>query len=418
MMEMLYKEFTDSIEGVDLKKYIGKRNKFNPLNSSDRSQMIEAMVYSNTAIGEIASSALIFGLIRNSMTNVVINGETIVPNTGIIDMGNGVKGPADTVLRVYLQAAVDNPKFLLLKDWNYNVTALRKKLFKTKAGLTLDAFDTESDSGWVTNDIWKALNEVIWKRYKIASNIRNLNTIDGENNSVEGVINDSQNYAKFINGRLNKTLPTNVLDSDGIRYNVEATFNNNVGLLEKAVTKVYEMFDKYVESGPQGSDSRKSPLRFDETTYEAAHMQAKENMDINSKLEILKSKIGDTKFNAAQLFAKNILKDSETAMTSKETKNRRPLQPNSWQTNPDLVNIIIFKLEKLQEQSMEGQEVVTLTMLKEIKNGNLDLLPPHTYLHKSVNQYYKENTKYLRGEPTAQEASDVSLDEAKRRHCG
>ena len=418
------KEFTDSIEGVDLKKYIGKRNKFNPLHPSDRSQMIEAMVYSNTAIGEIASSSLIFGLIRNSMTSVTIvrknnDTEIIVPNTGIIDMGNGVKGPADKVLRIYLQAAVDNPKFLLLKDWNYNVTDFRKKLFKTKAGLTLDAFDEISDSGWVTNDIWKAFNEVIWKRYKIASNIRNLNTINGENNSVEGVINDSQNYAKFINNRLNKKdLPTNVRDKDGIRYNVQATFNNNIGLLEKAVTKVYEMFDKYVESGPQGSDSRKSPLRFDQTTYEAAHMQAKENMDINSKLEILKSKIGDTKFNAAQSFARSILKDSEAAMTSKETKSRRPLQPNSWQTNPDLVNIIIEKLEPLKDKSIEGQEVVTLIMLKEIKNGNLDLLPPHAYLHKSVNQYYKENTKYLRGEPTAQEASDVSLDEAKRRHCG
>tara|TARA_Y100001963_G_scaffold66439_1_gene92593 strand:- start:304 stop:726 length:423 start_codon:yes stop_codon:yes gene_type:complete len=139
-------------------------------------------------------------------------------------------------------------------------------------------------------------------------------------------------------------------------------------------------------------------------------------MDINSKLEILRNKIGDTKFNAAQSFARSILKDSETAMTS-EAKNRRPLQPNSWQTNPDLVNIIIEQLEPLKDKSIEGQEIVTLIMLKEIKNSNLDLLPPHAYLHKSVNQYYKENTKYLRGEPTAQEASDVSLNEAKRRNC-
>jgi len=416
------KEFTDSIEGVDLKKYIGKRNKFNPLHPSDRSQMIEAMVYSNTAIGEIASSSLIFGLIRNSMISATIvtknnDTEIIVPNTGIIDMGNGVKGTADKVLRIYLQAAVDNPKFLLLKDWNYNVTDFRKKLFKTKAGLTLDAFDVESDSGWITNDVWTAFNEVIWKRYKIASNIRNLNTVGGDNNSVEGIINDSQNYARFVNARLNKTLPnTKAIMKDGHPYNVTVTWNNNVGLLEKAVTKVYEMFDKYVESGPQGSDSRKSPLRFDQTTYEAAHMQAKENMDINSKLEILRNKIGNTKFNAAQSFARSILKDSETAMTS-EAKNRRPLQPNSWQTNPDLVNIIIEQLEPLKDKSIEGQEIVTLIMLKEIKNSNLDLLPPHAYLHKSVNQYYKENTKYLRGEPTAQEASDVSLNEAKRRNC-
>ena len=128
--------------------------------------------------------------------------------------------------------------------------------------------------------------------------------------------------------------------------------------------------------------------------------------------------MGQTKFNAAQTFARGILKDAIRAMTTKETKNRRPLQPNSWEVNEDLINLRIFKLEKLLESSKEGQETVTLTMIKEIGNRDLDLLPPHEYLHSAVNQYYKVNNDYLRGEPTVEEISDVGLDEARRRNCG
>ena len=406
------KVFTDKIKGVNLEKLKGKVGKFNPMHPSDRSQMIEAMVYSNTAIQEIASTSLLFGLIRNSVVSANINGEIIVPNTGIIDMGNGVKGDADYVLRVYLEAAVDNPKYLLLKDWKYNVTDLRKKLFKTKAGLTLDKFDVADERGWIKNDEWKGFNDAVWKTYGIAANIRNLNDNKGKKDTVEGIINNSKNYAAFISRRLNSTKPHR--DIPG----VEVTFNNNVSLLERSVAGVYEMFDKYVDSGPKGADSRKSPLRFDAKTYEAAHVEAKSTMNIGSRLEVLRNKMGQTKFNAAQTFARGILKDAIKAMTTKETKNRRPLQPNSWEVNEDLINLRIFKLEKLLESSKEGQETVTLTMIKEIGNRDLDLLPPHEYLHSAVNQYYKVNNDYLRGEPTVEEISDVGLDEARRRNCG
>ena len=118
------KEFTNKVKGVDLKKLEGKKHKLNAVHPQDRAETISAMIYSNTAIQEIASTQLIFGLIKNSMVSATVKGQKIIPNTDIIDMGNGVKGTADYVLRVYLQAAVDNPKYLYLKEWKYNVSQL------------------------------------------------------------------------------------------------------------------------------------------------------------------------------------------------------------------------------------------------------------------------------------------------------
>ena len=91
------------------------------------------------------------------------------------------------------------------------------------------------------------------------------------------------------------------------------------------------------------------------------------------------------------------------------------MQHNSWDANSDLVDLRVGPLLKLSESSKEGRDVVTLTMLNEIKD--LDLLVPSQYLTSLQNQYFKVHNQYLKGEPTTDEVADVSMDEAKRKGC-
>ena len=396
------KEFTNKVKGVDLKKLEGKKHKLNAVHPQDRAETISAMIYSNTAIREIASTQLIFGLIKNSLVSATVKGQKIIPNTDIIDMGNGVKGTADHILRVYLQAAVDNPKYL--KEWKYNVSQLRKSLFKLETGETI----LDIEPGYKKDGLWQEFNDGIWKKYKEAADIKNMDDPKSGNKvSVESLIDMSQQYIKFIIGRSGTTLTSG-------KFDVKATFNTNIGLLERSVSLLHEMFERYENQGPEGVDSRRSPLRYDEISYNAAHSIAKDKLNIESKLEELRSKMGETKFKAAQKLARNVLKKTKSIMTN-ENDNRRPMQPNSWDANSDLVDLRVGPLLKLSESSKESRDVFTLTMLNEIKD--LDLLVPSQYLTSLQNQYFKVHNQYLKGEPTTDEVADVSMDEAKRKGC-
>ena len=102
---------------------------------------MEEMSLGDRAIGEVASTQAVFNSIKNAINNFTIEvtvpfGDKkdklvtyrIKPKTKGFKIGDETVD-VDTYLRIYLQDAADNAKFLLLSDWNYSVDALRKSLF-------------------------------------------------------------------------------------------------------------------------------------------------------------------------------------------------------------------------------------------------------------------------------------------------
>ena len=403
------REYQKNIQGLDLKKYI-KKKKINKAHPLDRNQIIEAMVYSNTAIGEIASTQTVYGLMKNSINSFIVDGVSYSINDKVNFFGEEMS--VDRLLRIYLQAAVDNPKFLLLKEWKYNINNLRSVLYKeTATGVPLSLrFKQSKQKRIFSFSPYKAINSEIYKKYKGAVQIRDITDGDARLD-VEALLNASGFYNDFIVDR------KKYFDD---KANILGNFKDNVGLLEEVVTLPNKIFYKYQSN--INSDSRVTPTKFTVHEYKAAHNQALDKLKYDDRLQELKDKMGN-KFNSAYTYAQAVVKATESALMT-DKLNTRPIQPMSWEANEKLVDIRvkalpgqkIAGLESVKNASKEGLEVFTLSVLKH--TTKLDQLIPSEYLHQpTIKKYYNAFTEQLTGKPTDKEMKDLALDQTKERLC-
>ena len=403
------REYQKNIQGLDLKKYI-KKKKINKAHPLDRNQIIEAMVYSNTAIGEIASTQTVYGLMKNSINSFIVDGVSYSINDKVNFFGEEMS--VDRLLRIYLQAAVDNPKFLLLKEWKYNINNLRSVLYKeTATGVPLSLrFKQSKQKRIFSFSPYKAINSEIYKKYKGAVQIRDITDGDARLD-VEALLNASGFYNDFIADR------KKYFDD---KANILGNFKDNVGLLEEVVTLPNKIFYKYQSN--INSDSRVTPTKFTVHEYKAAHNQALDKLKYDDRLQELKDKMGN-KFNSAYTYAQAVVKATESALMT-DKLNTRPIQPMSWEANEKLVDIRvkalpgqkIAGLESVKNASKEGLEVFTLSVLKH--TTKLDQLIPSEYLHQpTIKKYYNAFTEQLTGKPTDKEMKDLALDQTKERLC-
>ena len=403
------REYQKNIQGLDLKKYI-KKKKINKAHPLDRNQIIEAMVYSNTAIGEIASTQTVYGLMKNSINSFIVDGVSYSINDKVNFFGEEMS--VDRLLRIYLQAAVDNPKFLLLKEWKYNINNLRSVLYKeTATGVPLSIrFKQSKQKRIFSFSPYKAINSEIYKKYKGAVQIRDITDGDARLD-VEALLNASGFYNDFIADR------KKYFDD---KANILGNFKDNVGLLEEVVTLPNKIFYKYQSN--INSDSRVTPTKFTVHEYKAAHNQALDKLKYDDRLQELKDKMGN-KFNSAYTYAQAVVKATESALMT-DKLNTRPIQPMSWEANEKLVDIRvkalpgqkIAGLESVKNASKEGLEVFTLSALKH--TTKLDQLIPSEYLHQpTIKKYYNAFTEQLTGKPTEKQMKDLALDQTKERLC-
>ena len=189
-------DYNNKVSGINLSKYANLEAKnIDMSNSSDRYKIMEEMALGSRAIGEIATTQAIYNSIKNSIDGVYLevgdppntrslnNVYKIKARTRPIRIGNnddylagkGELVDVDTYLRIYLQAATDNAKFLILSDWDYTVNSLRMKLFdivpvkRNEKGTDIvrdkDGFPIESgegiDFGFKQLGLSKAIGEAI-----------------------------------------------------------------------------------------------------------------------------------------------------------------------------------------------------------------------------------------------------------------
>ena len=141
-MEDIYLDFFErlgEIEGINLDKYDKKVTKLNMLRKTDRLKLTESMTFNKQA--SIVNIQALHGMLSQTIEHFIIDGNNIVVKspdeirpTKMTINGKPVKLPISKILRIYVQAAVDNIKYGLLQAWNYNQEELERSLFKYGKG--------------------------------------------------------------------------------------------------------------------------------------------------------------------------------------------------------------------------------------------------------------------------------------------
>tara|TARA_Y100000593_G_scaffold81620_1_gene152793 strand:- start:814 stop:12045 length:11232 start_codon:yes stop_codon:yes gene_type:complete len=152
-IEDTFIEFFKELEvgGINLNEFDSKLGQLDLSKADDRFRLMEAMTYNKQ--GEIVNIQSIYGLLVNTIDHINVTGvgrvelkqpdEKVKFNVGKID-GKIPTFTVSKILRIYLQAAVDNAKYMLLQQWNYTYDGLSRSLFKygeghPQAGQTISA---------------------------------------------------------------------------------------------------------------------------------------------------------------------------------------------------------------------------------------------------------------------------------------
>ena len=170
--------------------------------------MIRDMTYGETAIGEVVNAARYAG-VMNSMfggdgeIKLMVRGEERRFKIRPLDMqvvdrnikkedGEVFKGELKELLRLYLQASVDHPKVLLLRDWEYTQNNLFANLF----------YEPSSPLSKIDEDIVVFLksgfiNEVL----RLNQEMDNMRKGAGESIKFQEIFDKSAQYSQFISDR-------------------------------------------------------------------------------------------------------------------------------------------------------------------------------------------------------------------------
>ena len=383
-------EIRAKVKGVNLKQFLKKdRKKYDFTNLEDVYELSEALLAGKNGISEIAKIQRIYGQLVNSeggIQEITVDGAVIklrspqdIIQTNILKEGS--EHTIEEILRLYLQAAVDNGRFMLLKDWKYSREGLRKMLWVREDGQTITASQ------------FAALNEVMdlhghnseirsgashrEGKFDLEQTIRRgedyLNYVGQD--SETGAVGQAQSRSNYVMNML-KALKVRDVDQYGndIIYEpltTDVKFNNGVSLQEEIVLQpaiAYRAFKRAGEAGspykqqgfhPQviGPGEVEIPSLYNLSHEFAIHEIQIEKEDIEITEEdrhagvIYGNRMGNAFYNMFENFF---------------TQGKDP-GFMGWSTNPDMVNFTHKWMKEFKNLSAQGQKVATFTFLQGVQ---------------------------------------------------
>ena len=137
------------VKGINLGEFDNSMGELQMSNRFDRYELIEAMTYNKQ--GEVANIINVYGTLVNTVNSIEISGRKILikpPNEkrrwGAKVKRKPVVKSMGEILRYYMQASVDNAKYMLLSEWGYTQDMVTRALFKYENGQTISEDDYES----------------------------------------------------------------------------------------------------------------------------------------------------------------------------------------------------------------------------------------------------------------------------------
>jgi hypothetical protein len=233
--------------------------------------LIREMTYGEKAIGEVANVGRFAGLLNQMMsvddgfkfkdgagneTEIKVRrlDDVVEDHDMRLKTGGHFKGTLRELLRIYLQAAVDHPKVLLLKDWNYTQAKLYSMVFYDTAQAHRN-LDMESD-GTVNADgvkIIRTLNAGFIKP------ILKINSkVDNQRDAVTGSINFKDIFD------LSSDYHAFVLDRNGVVAQEMSGFKKRWEAKMANYGKDADYFENYMELSDVNISAGKYPISLQE----------------------------------------------------------------------------------------------------------------------------------------------------------
>ena len=139
-----------NVKGINLKNYLPKdANKKIFSNKAQRDEIIRALAFGGDAIAKVANMMNVYGQVRMAVDSINTSsiegfGDTKSIRIRGLDESiyfepEGTAIPYREYLRRYIQAALDNAEFMLLKDWGYQINKLYATMFVTQDGKELSS---------------------------------------------------------------------------------------------------------------------------------------------------------------------------------------------------------------------------------------------------------------------------------------
>jgi len=405
------KPFVRATRGLEIEQYQQDSQNRDISTLFGNIEMMRDMTYGETAIGEVVNASRYAGVL-NSMfgpdgsIDLMIEGEKkkikIRPlGMQVVDVnvkkkdGKPFVGELRELLRLYLQASVDHPKVLLLRDWKYTQNQLLANLF----------YDVNNPTEKVSEEIVKYLKEGFINPI-LTLNQKLDNMVEGAGASIkfDELFDLSAEYSSFIEDR-NATLGAKfdeIADIDRERVEqggdarypgyqfIKATFKEGSKgrptSLQELITTILDRTldisgipkDQFYKVHPDTSKAvHRETMRIIKDDVEDLAIEANEGQRFDyTNAKVYAQKLAD---NLAVLFAKKRGKIPDEAENS--FINR--MTPKTWDYSDDFIAFYKQWSKEFAKLSKPEQIIATNLFINGVATGKrshqrLDLraLPP------------------------------------------
>tara|TARA_Y100000361_G_C11153650_1_gene342775 strand:- start:1313 stop:2449 length:1137 start_codon:yes stop_codon:yes gene_type:complete len=290
---------------------------------------------------------------KNNNYNYTLNLKK--PNQKITDPNSGITDTVDNILRVYLQASVDNVEFLLLNDWNYSKENLLGLLFERSDGSKMSGIDL-------------LIADKLYRKHKVISEIKYGRDYNKGSYSFHDTIEKSQAYLNYVNYKQKNMFDEFANDARFAGINVRTSFKQNqdgqfaTHPHEDIATSVAKKWQSYSEEYHNGT-----PFILDENLYYHAHIKTLNelNEDIINMEDSKEGQRGVTYTNELSIRISELFKNNQ----------ERTL--DGWNTDNDMLNIVEEFKSKFSELSEVEKRAATLAYFNQgfrIVNGQTRLI--------------------------------------------
>ena len=405
------KPFVRATRGLEIEQYQQDSQNRDISTLFGNIEMMRDMTYGETAIGEVVNASRYAGVL-NSMfgpdgsIDLMVEGEKkkikIRPlGMQVVDVnvkkkdGKPFVGELRELLRLYLQASVDHPKVLLLRDWKYTQNQLLANLF----------YDVNNPTEKVSEEIVKYLKEGFINPI-LTLNQKLDNMVEGAGASIkfDELFDLSAEYSSFIGDR-NATLGAKfdeIADIDRERVEqggdarypgyefIKATFKEGSKgrptSLQELITTILDRTldisgipkDQFYKVHPDTSRAvHRETMRIIKDDIEDLAIEANEGQQFDyTNAKVYAQKLAD---NLAVLFAKKRGKIPDEAENS--FINR--MTPKTWDYSDDFIAFYKQWSKEFAKLSKPEQIIATNMFINGVATGKrshqrLDLraLPP------------------------------------------
>ena len=281
--EQMTKDFinhmnTLKLTPLSLSKFVDPNRTKDIFAYGNKHRLISRLTAGKRAIGEIANIQAAYGSIRQiyesfshkeSLIEIIPRQPDEIIEVDIYYNGKmGWKGTVSDYLRLMLQAAVDNGKYGLLGEWNYNRESVILNLFKYKVG-----------GRKVDKDDYPKGIAPVFEMHVKANKIRNGEDFDTGIYSFQDTLKLSQKYLAYTRNR------EAYLRSQGTYVKIKNDALTPIEMLSVAPAKILEeMNAKHNFFGTETS-----PYIIDFNLHFNSHVEAMLKMDSIKEKELIKA---------------------------------------------------------------------------------------------------------------------------------